>query len=47
MSCSLRILYGISVLIQKQFILVFQLFDPEFKNFCEKDTWKNSQFISI
>ena len=37
-----RILYGFSVMIQKQFFRVFQLFVPEVKHFYQKNTWKNS-----
>jgi len=33
-----RILYGFTVVIQKQFIRVFHLFAPEVKNFFEKNT---------
>jgi len=42
-----RYLYGISVMIKKQFFRVFQLFAPEVKHFYEKNTWKNSQIIFI
>ena len=34
-------------MIQKQFFPIFQLFAPEVKYFCQKNTWKNSQIISI
>ena len=47
MSCNLRILYGFSVMIQKQFFRVFQLFSQEVKYFYQKNTWKNSQIYSF
>jgi len=34
-------------MIQKQFFRVFKLFVPEFKDFYQKNTWKNSQIICI
>ena len=42
-----RILYGFSVMIQKQFFRIFQLFAPEVKHFHRIHTWKNSQIIFI
>jgi len=36
-----RTLYGFSVMIQKQFFRVFQLFAPEVKHFYTKQTWNN------
>ena len=48
MSCNLRILYKLSVMIQKQFFRVFHLFAsgaPEVKHFHKKHTSKNSQII--
>jgi len=47
MSCNLRILYGFSVMIQKQFFRIFQPFSQEIKHFYQKNTWKNSQIILI
>jgi len=47
MSCNLRILYGFSVMIQKQFFRVLQPFSQEIKYFYQKNTWKNSQIIFI
>jgi len=41
------ILYGFSVMIQKQFFRVFQLFVPEVKHFYRENTWKDSQIIFI
>jgi len=40
-----RILYGFSVMIQKQFFRVFQLFAQEVKYFYQKNTWKNPQIV--
>jgi len=40
-----RILYGFSVMIQKQLFPVFQLFVREVKHFYQKNTWTNSQII--
>jgi len=42
MSCNLRILYGFSVMIQKQFFREFQTFSQEIKYFYPTNTWKNS-----
>jgi len=49
MCCNLidRILYGFSVMIQKQFFCVFQLFASLFKHLYQKNTWKNSQINSF
>ena len=47
MTCNLRILYGFSVMFQKQFFRVFQPFSQEIKYFYQKNTWKNSQIIFI
>jgi len=41
------ILYGFSVMIQKQFFRVFQLFDSEVKHFYQNNTWKNWQIIFL
>jgi len=40
-----RILYGFSVMIQKQLFREFQLFAREVKYFYQKNTWKNSQIV--
>ena len=40
-----RISYGFSLMIQKQFFRVFQLFASEVKHFYEINTWKNSLII--
>jgi len=45
MSCNLRILYELSVMIQKQFFRVFHLFSPGVRHFHQKHTSKNSQII--
>jgi len=42
-----RIWYGFSVMIQKQFFRVFQIFAPEVKHFYQKNAWKNSQITFI
>jgi len=43
-----RILYGFSIMIQKQLFRVFQqLTAPEVKHSYQKNTWKNSQIIFI
>ena len=47
MPCNLRILYGFSVMIQKQFFRVFQLFSQEVKYFYQKKHLKGSQVIFI
>jgi len=42
-----RILYGFSIMIQKQLFRGFQIIAPEIKHFYQKSTWKNPQIIFI
>jgi len=41
-----RILYGFSVMSQKQLFRVFQLFATEVRHFYQKNTWKNSKILA-